>query len=55
VIASTFANANRAKNSKPFTPEDFMPFVDRSPLKDESKVNVARFKAMFAHRVKKNG
>ncbi len=55
VIASTFANANRAKNSKPFTPEDFMPFVDRPPLKDESKVNVARFKAMFAHREKKNG
>jgi hypothetical protein len=55
VIASTFANANRAKNSKPFTPEDFMPFVDRSPLKDESKVNVARFKAMFSNRVKKSG
>lgn len=61
IVASTFANANRAKDSKPFTPEDFMPFVpfvpfaDRQPPKDESQLNVAKFQAMFAHRVKKNG
>jgi len=25
IIASTIANANRGKNSKPFKPQDFMP------------------------------
>lgn len=55
IVASTFANANRAKDSKPFTPEDFMPFVDKQPPKDETQLNVAKFKAMFAHRVNKNG
>lgn len=65
VIASTIANANRAKHAQAFTPEDFMPFIDRhakqsaelnadSRSKDAS-VNVARFKAMFAHRIKKHG
>ena len=60
VIASTFANANRTKHTRPFTPEDFMPFVDRPEPIDEARknaafLNVARFKSMFAHRVKKHG
>jgi hypothetical protein len=60
VIASTFANANRTKHTRPFTPEDFMPFVDRPEPIDETRknaafLNVARFKSMFAHRVKKHG
>ena len=53
VIASTFANAHRAQNTSPFRVEDFMPFLDKPAPKDDSSVNVARFKAMFAHRVKK--
>ncbi len=65
VISSTIANANRAKHSQAFTPEDFMPFTDRrnaeiTPQNTDSRlnqtnVNVARFKAMFAHRIKKHG
>ncbi len=55
VMASTFANANRAKHARPFSPQDFMPFADRNDPPDDPKLNVARFKAMFAHRVKKHG
>ena len=66
IVAATFANANRAKDAQPFTPEDFMPFVpfiDRQPPKAPSpmktpmnaKTNIAQFKAMFSHRIKKNG
>ena len=55
VIASTFANANRAKHARPFKPEDFMPFADRPEPQDEARMNVARFKAMLAHKVKKHG
>ena len=51
VIASTFANANRTKHARPFTPEDFMPFIDRPEPIDEARLNVARLKSMFAHRV----
>ena len=55
VLASTFANAHRADGVKPFTPEDFMPFMDRSrrseAMRDETSVNVQQFKAMFAHKV----
>lgn len=55
VVASTFANAHRADGVKPFTPEDFMPFVDRREKmeSDEVQVNVHKFKAMFAHKVSK--
>ena len=57
VIASTFANAHRADGVKPFTPEDFMPFMDRhkrhETTKDDTAVNVQQFKAMFAHKVSK--
>ncbi|MFZ2738093.1 MAG: DUF4035 domain-containing protein [Burkholderiaceae bacterium] len=57
IVASTFANANRARDTKPFTPEDFMPFVDKQPAKAPSPIktplNVAQFKAMFSHRIKK--
>ncbi len=59
LLAATIANANRTKDAKAFTPEDFMPFVtgllDKQPEKMDSKLNIARFKAMFAHKVKKHG
>jgi hypothetical protein len=32
-----------------------MPFVPKPVEKEKANVNVAKFKAMFAHRVKKNG
>ena len=57
VVASTFANAHRANGVKPFTPEDFMPFMDRhkrhETTKDDTAVNVQQFKAMFAHKLVK--
>ncbi len=61
IVASTLANAHRSKEGKPFTPEDFMPFVDKKNRSDQSKaseadaarLNIARFKAMFAHRIKR--
>ena len=69
IVASTLANAHRSKDGKPFTPEDFMPFVDKNHHKDHHKthrsdqpkaseadaarLNIARFKAMFAHRIKR--
>ena len=52
VIASTFANANRSKNAQVFTPEDFMPYLDRPQPQTSARLNVERFKAMFSHRVK---
>ncbi len=55
MVAATFANAHRAKDAKPFTPEDFMPFVEKHKPKDDPQLNIAQFKAMFAHKVKKNG
>jgi hypothetical protein len=55
VVAATFANAYRTKDARPFTPEDFMPYIERSAPKDDSRLNVARFKAMFAQKVKKHG
>jgi hypothetical protein len=58
VVASTFANAHRAKDAGPFRPEDFMPFLDKPKAtqpQDETQLNVARFKAMFAHKVMKHG
>ena len=62
VVASTFANAHRAKDAGPFKPEDFMPFLDKPKAtqshtqpQDETQLNVARFKAMFAHKVLKHG
>ena len=62
VVASTFANAHRAEGVKPFTPEDFMPFMVKQQRsegsKDEASVNlqqlnVQQFKAMFAHKLVK--
>ena len=56
VVASTFANAHRAKDASPFRPEDFMPFLEKNRTVDETPLNVARFKAMFSHKVvKKHG
>lgn len=56
VVASTFANAHRAKDANPFRPEDFMPFLEKRPPADETPLNVAKFKAMFSHKVvKKHG
>ena len=52
VIASTFANANRTKHAQVFTPEDFMPYLDRPQPQTRARVNVERFKAMFSHKVK---
>ena len=65
VVASTLANVHRGKDARAFTPEDFMPFLERTgeatsvqedPLSDsvsETDRNVARFKALFAHKVRK--
>jgi len=56
VIASTFANAHRAQDASPFRVEDFMPFLEQDQpnkrLKENPNVNVARFKAMLAHKVR---
>ena len=54
VVASTFANAHRAKDASPFRPEDFMPFMEKQAIQQDVGLNVARFKAMFAHKVKKH-
>jgi hypothetical protein len=54
-IANILANTNRGKDTEPFTLYDFMPFVPKPVEKEKANVNVAKFKAMFAHRVKKNG
>lgn len=35
VIASTVANVNRAKNTNPYTPDDFMPFSNKPKVSDE--------------------
>ncbi len=55
VVASTFANAHRAKDANPFRPEDFMPFLEKKKPQEEIPLNVARFKAMFSHKVAKHG
>lgn len=56
LLAATIANANRTKDAKAFTPEDFMPFIvnhmDKQITTDDAKLNIVRFKAMFAHKVK---
>jgi hypothetical protein len=54
VMASTFANAHRAKDASPFRPEDFMPFLEKQATQQDVGLNVARFMAMFAHKVRKN-
>ena len=55
VVASTFANAHRAKDANPFRPEDFMPFLEKKKPQEEIPLNVARVKAMFSHKVAKHG
>jgi len=50
-----FGDFRRARDTRPFTPEDFMPFIDKQPARNEASANVTRLKAMFAHRVKKHG
>lgn len=60
IMAATFANAHRAAHAPPFTPENFMPFCTVPAESNAygptgSRENIARFKALFAHRVKKNG
>jgi hypothetical protein len=55
VVASTFANAHRAKDANPFRPEDFMPFLEKKKPQEEIPLNVARFKVMFSHKVVKHG
>ncbi|NBT83020.1 MAG: DUF4035 domain-containing protein [Betaproteobacteria bacterium] len=36
VVASTFANAHRTKDARAFTPEDFMPYIERTTPKDDT-------------------
>jgi hypothetical protein len=39
----------------PFSPEDFMPFMEKQATDSQDvSLNVTRFKAMSAHKVKKN-
>jgi hypothetical protein len=35
VVAATFANAHRTKDARAFTPEDFMPYIERTTPKDD--------------------
>tara|TARA_R100000655_G_scaffold71369_2_gene109745 strand:+ start:1555 stop:1860 length:306 start_codon:yes stop_codon:yes gene_type:complete len=56
IIASTIANCNRAKHSKSFKPEDFMPFYKKESTvmaEDEMK-NVMRMMAQ-KQKEKNNG
>ena len=55
LMTSTFANAHRHKDSPPFRPEDFMPFIERQPTFSDGRANAMRLRAMFSHLVKKNG
>jgi hypothetical protein len=55
LVTSTFANAHRQKDSPPFKPEDFMPFIEKVSTASDGKVNAMRLRAMFSHIVKKNG
>lgn len=54
VIASTIANVHRGADTRPYKPMDFMPYAQRDE-NEEARSNVATFKAMFAHKVKRNG
>ncbi len=38
VIASTLANIHRKKGAKPFSPQDFMPFLEREPEDLSAKI-----------------
>jgi hypothetical protein len=55
LATSTFANAHRQKDSPPFKPEDFMPFIEKVSTASDGKANAMRLRAMFSHIVKKNG
>ena len=60
IVAATFANAHRTTQAPPFTPEDFMPFCYTNPktqpdCSDSASQNIAKFKALFTHRVIKHG
>jgi hypothetical protein len=55
LVTSTFANAHRQKDSPPFKPEDFMPFIEKVSTASDGKANAMRLRAMFSHIVKKNG
>ena len=50
IIASVLANSHRGSHAPPFSPQDFMPFVEKPPVDIAS--NIRRFKAMFGHKVK---
>ncbi len=65
VVAATLANVHRTKDARAFRPEDFMPFLEQPESEGAQGAaasigfqaavdhNVARFKALFAHKVKK--
>jgi hypothetical protein len=55
VLAATFANAHKSPHTQAFTPEDFMPYIERATPQDDARLNAARFKALFAHKVKRHG
>ena len=55
LIAATFANVHRSPHTRPFAPDDFMPFIKRQSPPDPSQQNIRQFKAMFAHKLKKHG
>ena len=38
VVAATFANAHRTKDARAFTPEDFMPYIERTAPKDDARL-----------------
>ena len=46
IIASTIANVNRSKDSKPMTPADFMPRFGEKPKKQTWQDQLAKVRAM---------
>lgn len=47
IIASTIANVNRGEKQEPYKPVEFMPFADKP------NNAAAKFRAQFAHLVKR--
>ena len=46
IIASTVANANRGKNSKPYSPKDFIPKFRDTPEKMSNSEMIQNFKRL---------
>ncbi len=49
IIASVIANVNRGKGSKPFTPEDFIPFMylGKKEIKKEQKQTIEEMEVVM--------